>query len=577
MLQLLRRGHRRTRRDLDGLIDMAVIALVAVLILWQFWIAPSISDTSVPLFVRSVWASYPILDAILLAVVLRTLVELRTNTTMGVFLAAGVGLLADLRLHVPDRRPGGLGQRVARRRMDGGCRLARRRLPANPRRRARRRRSRSALRGRPGRPGSRWRSRRFSSPASSSWWRTTRARTPTRCRSSWPRSRSWRWPAPVRCACSSSATRAQASWRRASGCTAPSPPTRPTPCSSSTPTGVITNDAPNLAALLGYPGEQTRGHRALDFLSPDDVDSQDPVRPKPAGARRGAVGRGAHRRAPTAASMWLSTRAVNLLDDPDVQGIVVNLHDITDRKRAEDELVHQAFHDSLTGLANRALFRDRVEHALQSPSPHRLGPGRDLPRSRRVQERQRRTRPRGRRQPAARGRRPAPGASCVRATPSPDSAATSSPCSSSESSRGLVEAEAIAERVLQSLAIPVDDSATTTSPCRPASASPTPMPSRRRPRCSATPTSRCTRPRRAARRGGCSTNRRCEPRRSNACSSRTIWPTPSSATSSGSSTSPSSSSRRTASSGSRRCFAGNTPSSARSCPTSSSRSPRTTA
>ena len=83
MLQLLRGGHRRTRRDLDALIDMAVIALIAVLILWQFWISASISDTTVPLFVRSVWASYPILDAILLAVVLRTLFELRSSSTDG--------------------------------------------------------------------------------------------------------------------------------------------------------------------------------------------------------------------------------------------------------------------------------------------------------------------------------------------------------------------------------------------------------------------------------------------------------------------------------------------------------------
>ncbi|MGH2699465.1 MAG: putative bifunctional diguanylate cyclase/phosphodiesterase [Actinomycetota bacterium] len=41
------------------------------------------------------------------------------------------------------------------------------------------------------------------------------------------------------------------------------------------------------------------------------------------------------------------------------------LSDITDRKVLELQLQHQAFHDSLTGLANRALFTDRVEHALQ--------------------------------------------------------------------------------------------------------------------------------------------------------------------------------------------------------------------
>ena len=41
------------------------------------------------------------------------------------------------------------------------------------------------------------------------------------------------------------------------------------------------------------------------------------------------------------------------------------IHDITERRRLEDELRHQAFHDSLTGLANRALFSDRLGHALE--------------------------------------------------------------------------------------------------------------------------------------------------------------------------------------------------------------------
>lgn len=44
--------------------------------------------------------------------------------------------------------------------------------------------------------------------------------------------------------------------------------------------------------------------------------------------------------------------------------LVAMLQDITERKRMEEQLVRQAFQDDLTGLANRALFRDRLRHAL---------------------------------------------------------------------------------------------------------------------------------------------------------------------------------------------------------------------
>jgi diguanylate cyclase (GGDEF)-like protein/PAS domain S-box-containing protein len=56
---------------------------------------------------------------------------------------------------------------------------------------------------------------------------------------------------------------------------------------------------------------------------------------------------------------------VNLVDDPTVGGFVVSGHDVTDRKRLEEALSFQAFHDSLTGLGNRALFQDRLAHALE--------------------------------------------------------------------------------------------------------------------------------------------------------------------------------------------------------------------
>jgi diguanylate cyclase (GGDEF)-like protein/PAS domain S-box-containing protein len=47
-----------------------------------------------------------------------------------------------------------------------------------------------------------------------------------------------------------------------------------------------------------------------------------------------------------------------------VVGRVYSFRDVTDRKVLEDELAYRAFHDSLTRLANKALFQDRLEHAL---------------------------------------------------------------------------------------------------------------------------------------------------------------------------------------------------------------------
>jgi diguanylate cyclase (GGDEF)-like protein/PAS domain S-box-containing protein len=61
---------------------------------------------------------------------------------------------------------------------------------------------------------------------------------------------------------------------------------------------------------------------------------------------------------------FLESTITDLIEDADIRGYVINNRDITDRTILEGQLRHQAFHDPLTGLANRALFADRVDHAL---------------------------------------------------------------------------------------------------------------------------------------------------------------------------------------------------------------------
>jgi diguanylate cyclase (GGDEF)-like protein/PAS domain S-box-containing protein len=54
----------------------------------------------------------------------------------------------------------------------------------------------------------------------------------------------------------------------------------------------------------------------------------------------------------------------NLSDDRTVRGLALNFRDVSERKALEEQLRQLAFHDPLTLLANRNLFRDRVQHAL---------------------------------------------------------------------------------------------------------------------------------------------------------------------------------------------------------------------
>ena len=126
----------------------------------------------------------------------------------------------------------------------------------------------------------------------------------------------------------------------------------------------IAYESPAVERVLGYQANDRTGQPAFEIVHPEDRDFGEQLLSdvmRTPGAQLSGELRARH-----ADGSWRSIEAVlkNLLADPAVEGVVVNYRDITTRKTLEDELRRQAFHDSLTGLANRALFADRLEHAL---------------------------------------------------------------------------------------------------------------------------------------------------------------------------------------------------------------------
>jgi diguanylate cyclase (GGDEF)-like protein/PAS domain S-box-containing protein len=128
--------------------------------------------------------------------------------------------------------------------------------------------------------------------------------------------------------------------------------------------GRTTFVSPAVKRVLGYAPEERVGKKALDLVHPSDLDTVNKLFSdvsKAPGATATAEARVRHR---DGSWRWIEGTATNLLADPNVGGIVLNYRDVGERKALEEGLTHRAFHDSMTNLANRELFKDRVEHAL---------------------------------------------------------------------------------------------------------------------------------------------------------------------------------------------------------------------
>jgi diguanylate cyclase (GGDEF)-like protein/PAS domain S-box-containing protein len=123
-------------------------------------------------------------------------------------------------------------------------------------------------------------------------------------------------------------------------------------------------NSPAYHRILGYGPEELKGTSSMDQIHPDDR-----ARVLEASVKARNTGRGERLeyRVRHKDGSWRfleSTSSVIRSPQGETDGLVIVNRDITERKRAEEKLAHQSFHDGLTDLPNRALFLDRLQRAI---------------------------------------------------------------------------------------------------------------------------------------------------------------------------------------------------------------------
>jgi len=127
--------------------------------------------------------------------------------------------------------------------------------------------------------------------------------------------------------------------------------------------GRILYESPAVEPTLGYAVADRVGTQAMTVIHPDD---QPLAEAALAQLQTSGTETEIELRVRHADGSWrqISAFAMNLTADPAVGGIAVTYRDVTEQRQMEEQLRRQALEDPLTGLANRALLRDRLDHAV---------------------------------------------------------------------------------------------------------------------------------------------------------------------------------------------------------------------
>ena len=128
--------------------------------------------------------------------------------------------------------------------------------------------------------------------------------------------------------------------------------------------GAVRFASPAFERTFGLAPDSASGRSLLDLWSGDDAGLLRDFIAEVASTPSGTVGPIELRLERDGRRYTLETVGSNLTADPAVNGLALNLRDISERKALEERLREQAYRDPLTGLANRNLFRDRVGHAI---------------------------------------------------------------------------------------------------------------------------------------------------------------------------------------------------------------------